>query len=140
MYSKELELSMKLEKTSLFVLVEQLVLYAEALISKLKNEKHSRVFYEFGLGNLKRAFNYFMKEEYPEEFLDLKLPSETKSEKKESKTAKKFNEKSKQLALFFKRTFKLAVLQLINAAEEIKTRFENLLFKQSQEFENTYKD
>lgn len=140
MYSKVLELSNLSMKSSLFILFQELVLFAEALISYWKNKRFSDAFLAFQKENLWKAFDYFMKEEYPKDFVDLKLPSEEKQDvpSKTKKAKNKVLKRVKQLSLFMKRT----ILRLIYMALLSIEKGLNVLFSEDMKRgyeENTLK-
>lgn len=106
MYNKGIELSNLGMRISLIVLVQEFILFSEALVSYWSNRRFSDACLAFQKENLWKAFDYFMKEEYPRDFLDLKLPSETKPKvpSKAKKAGKKVLKRVKQLSLFMKKT------------------------------------
>jgi hypothetical protein len=136
MRSKGIELSNLGMRSSLFILCQELLLFSEALISYWSNRRFSDAFLAFQKENLWKAFDYFMKEEYPKDFLDLKLPSEEKKQvpSKAKRAGKKMLKRVKQLSLFMKKTVLRWIYNAIVSLEKMVNSF--LGEEASQDFED----
>lgn len=135
------------------ITVEQYFMYEvaatfNAVVEWVKGENRSVSQWKSQMAKLKKAFHYFMLELEVDEFKDLRLPSEKKSNEGVSKSkpkaksrrgpgvAAKVKTVSKQLQLFFIKTAKASMLTCVIVIEEFSRWCAKQLMGEIGDFEN----
>lgn len=135
------------------ITVEQYFMYEvvatfNAVVEWVKGENRSVSQWKSQVAKLKKAFHYFMLELEVDEFKDLRLPSEKKSNEGVSKSkpkakssrgpgvAAKVKTVSKQLQLFFIKTAKASMLTCVIVIEEVSQWCTKQLMGEVDDFEN----
>jgi hypothetical protein len=135
------------------ITVEQYFMYEvvatfNAVVEWVKGENRSVHQWKSQVGKLKKAFHYFMLELEVDEFKDLRLPSEHKSDNRVAKSGSKTKTKSvagvaskvksagKQLQLFFVKLAKGLLLKSVILIEEVSQWCNTHVLGEVDDFEN----